>query len=230
MRLKTSTMIGLAGLFYLAVPARTVSAADFQPRVGEPVKIWHHAIKPGHMVQAQAFFRDTLMARLKADNMAADDYFLVNEKENEILVVSFWGKTDVNSQPHAGVVVEGMKAHSTKTRWVVDHTLVLTNDESLVPQVGDKVVVMSRKVKPGKMEDAKRALRDVVFPHLANDEFTRNSYVLENTAGNELVSLVFMRGDFKEVPELSAKKEKHLRPHLSAEKITEYTLFSIVDE
>ncbi len=230
-RYSTAAVI-LAALFVLALPAHSATPVDqFKPSIGEPVKLWHHSIKPGHMDEARKFFLNTLISRLKADDKLQDSYFLVNEKENEILAVAFWGKADVNVHPHASAVAAGMTAHSTKPNRKVDYKLVLVNDEGLVPQSGDKVLVMVRKVKPGKMEDAKRALRDVVFPHLAKDEFTRNSYVLENTADNELISLIFLRGDFKTTPELDAKKDKHLKPHLSEpEKTTEYTLFGINNE
>jgi hypothetical protein len=231
MRVNTSVIIGLAGLFVLALPATSAAVDQFQPKVGEPVKLWHHAIKAGHMAQARAFFLDTLIPRMKVDNALQDSYFLVNEKGNEILAISFWGQADANVHPHAGAVDEGMKAHAAEPRRMVDYKLVLINDEGLAPQTGDKVVVISRKVQPGKMEDAKRAFREVIFPHLAKDEFTRNGYVLENTAGNELVSVIFMRGDFKVAPELAAKLDKHLKPHLSEpEKTTEYTLFGINNE
>jgi len=231
MQARISIVIGLAVLFALNFPAQSAAVDQFTPKVGEPVKLWHHAIQDGHMDQARDVFLNTLIPRLRVDNITNDTYFLVNEKRNEILAVSFWRQTDFNVNPHASAEDEGMKDHSSQPKRKVDYKLVLINDEGLVPQEGDKVVVISRKVKPGKMEDAKRNLREVIFPPLAKDEFTRNGYVLENTAENELVSLIFLRGDFKATPELAAQKDKHVKPHLSEpEKTTEYTLFGINKE
>jgi hypothetical protein len=206
-------------------------ANQFTPKVGEPVKIWHHAIKPGQMEQAKTFFLGTLVPRLKGDNILLDVFFVVNEKGNEILAINFWGQADVAKHPHGNAVDDGMKAHAAKTRQLTDYKLALINDEGLLPQIGDLVVIMTRKVKPGKMEEAKRVMKEVIFAHLAKDEFSRNSYVLENAAGNELVSLIFLRGEFKVPVELLEKRDKHLKPHLAEpEKKTEYKLFAISNE
>ena len=232
MRIKATFILTLAVLIALSTTAHAATpAGQFTPSAGEPVKLWHHSIQAGHLQQAQAYFLNTLVPRLKGDGSLQDSYFLVDEENNKILAVSFWGKADAKVHPHTAVVDEAMRAHASEPKKVVDYKLVLINDEGLLPQTVDKVAVMVRKVKPGKMEDAKRVMREVVFPHLTKVEFTRNSYVLENAAENELISLVFMRGDYKVPDGLADKKDKHLSTALAAsETTTEYTLFAIANE
>jgi hypothetical protein len=230
MQIKTS-LLGLAVCFVASLPIQSAVAADqFQPGEGEPVKLWHHSIKAGHMDQAQAFFLKVLLPRIEAANAARDTYFLVNEKENKIVAVSFRGKHDDDLNPNASTVDEGMRAHAAEPRRKVDYKLILVNDEPFVPQLGDKVMLMSRKVKFGKLEQAEQAMREVIFPHLAKDEFNRDSYLLENSAGNALVSLVFLRGEFSVSSALAAKRDENLKPHLSEpEMTTEYTIFGIIN-
>lgn len=232
MRIRLAAFVGLAFLLFATLPAQAPGTPDqFRSKEGEPVIVWHHAIKPGHLEQAEGFFTKTLIPLLKADNQTRDNYFLVNKEGTEIVSFSFYGANDTKDTPHAGAVSTGMKPHTTRNYRQAIYKIVLLRDEGLQPRVGDKVVLIERPLKPGKLEDAKKAFREVIFPHLAQDENKRDSYLLENAKGDELLSLVFLRGEFTVSPAMAEKRKKHVHPNLEKpEKETVYTIFATHNE
>lgn len=234
MRIRLSLMVLLAlGFLFSAAAFAEQSKPEkkYEPAKGEHVYLYHRQIKPGHMKQVQAAYHSKLRSELDRSKSQRKAFWIVDEEKNHIISIAF-GKADTKEMDENSPIYkrlnESLKAHISKTE--IEHfVLVDINNEEYVPKIGDKVCIWERNLIPATMENAKDIYMTKIFPFMAKDEQSMDSYLLEDKDNNRLFVIDFFRGSYKHSKALHKNLET-LEPMSKGEyKMSTWTVFEIYE-
>jgi len=232
MRIRLSLMILLAlGFLFSAAAFAEQSKPEkkYEPAKGEKVYLYHRLIKPGHMKQVQEAFHSKLRAELNRNKAQRKAFWIVDENTNHIISISFSTEETKDRDEKAKIynkMNESLKGHIDKAE--IEHFELLDiNNEEYVPKIGDKVCIWERNLIPATMENAKDIYMTKIFPFMAKDEQSMDSYLLEDKDNNRLFVIDFFRGPYKHSKALHKALES-LEPMSKGEyKMTTWTIFDI---
>jgi hypothetical protein len=69
------------------------------------------------------------------------------------------------------------------------------NDEKYDPKIGDNVIIWEYNVKAKSFSDATSHFNNIVYPVLAKDKYSRDSYLIAYQIANMLVGITMLGGD-----------------------------------
>lgn len=202
----------------------------YTPREGDLGVVVIRTITPGQMEKAGDILRAQLISRLKTDDFRMDTWMMCEDGGSEIIGIGINEAALSFRTPHLKPVDELLTGFLAKPTRVIPVKVLLQHCEGFTPQVGDKVGVFWRKVKPGKMAEAESIYRKEVLPAVQQDGFKRHYLVLADEQANLILGVSFLRGEVVSAPEVIRKRAALDALMTEPARQAVYTVFSLNDE
>ena len=107
--------------------------------------------------------------------------------------------------------------------------IIAINDEKYTPKVGDKMILWDYYIKNNKTEEVIYQFKNVIYPILAKDEFSKDSYLVLQKTINKFVGITFLTGKYKESKMVSEKLKEVYKYFEKAPKLKTYDIIGLYD-
>jgi hypothetical protein len=205
-------------------------AGQYTPKLGDDVILVTHKFKKGKLKDAREYFTGTFLNNLKDDNIIRDTLFLENENEDELVIITFASPTKADLNFSDDFYNHEIKSKIIALTSTFSFQLMSVNDEKYNPKVGDSIIIWEYNVKMKNMDDAALHFKNKVYPLLAKDEYSRDSYLLAFRTIGILVGITMFTGQSEETRQVKEKlKELNIFLEKPAKSKT-YKLIALNDE
>jgi hypothetical protein len=223
---RKSLFLILAFLFFMNL----MLCADYIPKIGDDVILVTHKFKKGKLKEAREYFTGTFLTNLKNDNIIQDTLFLDNETEDELVIITFASPTKADLNFNDDFYNHEIKSKLAAMLSTFSFQLMSVNDEKYNPKAGDSVIIWEYNIKMKNINDAAEHFKNKVYPLLAEDEYSRDSYLLAFKSIGILVGITMLSGNPEET-KLVKEKLKELDQYLDKPaKSKTYRLIAVNDE
>jgi hypothetical protein len=182
------------------------------------------------MNEVKDYFRTQFLENLKNKDLIQHTFILQSTTPNYLLLISFasTGKIDINLEND--FFAKQYKSVVNAVTTTLNFQIIAINQENYFAKIGDKMILWDYHVKNKKKEDVINHFKNIVYPLLAKDEFTRDSYLIAQKNLNIFVGITMLSGKYKESKVVS-EKLKEINKYLDKPpKLKVYDIIGVYDK
>jgi hypothetical protein len=193
-------------ILFFTLTVSLFADGTYTPKPGDDVILITHKFNKGELENARKYFTGTFLTNLKDDKIIRDTYFLENTDLNELVIITFASPGEANlNLDNDDFYIKNLKSKAAAFTSSVSFKLIAVNDELYQPKLGEYVMIWEYNLNAKSFSDAGEHFKNKIYPLLAKDKYSRDSYLIGFKIMNIMVGITMFNGNYEDTADVKKK-------------------------